>query len=413
MTDHFDDLQDDIRKVNQIPIVPMMLEVICRTTGLGFAAIARVTENRWVACSVRDEINFGLKAGGELKVETTLCNEVRTSEEAIVIDHVARDEKYVDHHTPRMYGLQSYIAVPIFLRDGSFFGTLCAIDPNPASLKNTQTLGLFNLFSELISFHLQNIDLMQKNEKTIAQLNREKADAIDENQQFRYITHHNLAEPLRKLSLFSGLLGESALRQDVGKMVDLASKISSLAIDFRSMMKDVRIYTELTDNRGRKELIDLNDVLEETRSQFNEVISSKGVKIESSNLHPVFGIRYQIELLFSHLVENSIKFAQPGKAPVISISSTLCKRNEFNESIPLSESDQYLRIEFKDNGKGIESNYVEKIFNMFSKFSNDPANSGYGIGLAQCSKIVKLHGGALLVESVVNEGSKFTVVLPA
>ena len=50
--------------------VPTILEVVCRTTGMGFAAVARVTEDRWIACEVHDEIQFGLRPGGELEVET-------------------------------------------------------------------------------------------------------------------------------------------------------------------------------------------------------------------------------------------------------------------------------------------------------------------------------------------------------
>jgi hypothetical protein len=57
-----------------------------------FAAVARVTEDRWIACSVLDEIDFGLQPGGELKVETTICDEIRQSHQAVVIDNVAEDE---------------------------------------------------------------------------------------------------------------------------------------------------------------------------------------------------------------------------------------------------------------------------------------------------------------------------------
>ena len=45
-----------------------ILRYICDTTGMGFAAVARVTEERWIACLVEDRIDFGLDAGGELKI---------------------------------------------------------------------------------------------------------------------------------------------------------------------------------------------------------------------------------------------------------------------------------------------------------------------------------------------------------
>jgi GAF domain-containing protein len=153
---------EDIETVKQIAIVPTLLEIICRSTGMRFAAIARVTEDRWIACSVKDELGFGLRPGGELKVETTLCNEIRAYREPIIIDNVAEDEKYAHHHTPRIYGIQSYISFPIILKTGELFGTLCAIDPKPAHLNNPRVIAMFNLFCELLSFHLQNLALVER-----------------------------------------------------------------------------------------------------------------------------------------------------------------------------------------------------------------------------------------------------------
>ena len=84
------DLRADVAAVLRIPAIETMLEVICRSTGMGFAAVARVTEDRWIACQVRDEIAFGLKPYGELKVETTICNEIRQGGNEVVIDHARR-----------------------------------------------------------------------------------------------------------------------------------------------------------------------------------------------------------------------------------------------------------------------------------------------------------------------------------
>src|SRR3954471_8186744 len=112
------DFEHDIAAVGSIRAIPTILDIVCRTTGMRFAAIARVTEDRWIACSVRDDINFGLKPGGELKVESTICHEIRQSGRAVVIDNVAEDPVFCRHHTPRTYGLQSYISMPIRLADG-------------------------------------------------------------------------------------------------------------------------------------------------------------------------------------------------------------------------------------------------------------------------------------------------------
>jgi GAF domain-containing protein len=151
---NLENIQADIDAISRIDAVTSILEVVCRTTGMGFSAVARVTDDRWITCAVRDEIAFGLVPGSELKLETTICNEIRQHHKPVVIDHVAEDEAFANHHTPAMYGFQSYISFPITLKNGDFFGTLCAIDPRPAHLKNTQIMGMFRLFAELIAFHL-------------------------------------------------------------------------------------------------------------------------------------------------------------------------------------------------------------------------------------------------------------------
>src|SRR5688572_30338434 len=96
------DLQKDVEAIARIDVVPTILEVVCLATGMGFAAVARVTEDRWVACAVRDDIDFGLLPGGELEVRTTICDEIRDSGQAVVIDHAAADKDFCGHPTPAM-----------------------------------------------------------------------------------------------------------------------------------------------------------------------------------------------------------------------------------------------------------------------------------------------------------------------
>src|SRR6478672_9567205 len=167
--------QKDIDDISQIPTISNLLDVICETTGMGFAAVARVTEDRWVTCSVRDHLAFGLKPGDELQIETTICNEIRQSSLPVIIDHVEEDAVFVNHPTPAMYGFQSYISVPIIRQDGTFFGTLCSIDPKPNKLSSPAVTGMFHLFANLISVHLQAI-----NETRQAKIDREKLNIVIE-----------------------------------------------------------------------------------------------------------------------------------------------------------------------------------------------------------------------------------------
>ncbi|KUM43631.1 PAS domain S-box protein [Pseudomonas sp. EpS/L25] len=147
-------LAQDVDLVAEIAAIPRILDTVCRLTGMGFAAVARVTDDRWIACCTLDLIGFGLGPGDELVVESTICDEIRDHRQPVVIDDVAQDDRYRSHHTPRQYGLRSYISVPIVLEDGSFFGTLCAIDPRPAQPSRPEVLATFELFAGMIALEI-------------------------------------------------------------------------------------------------------------------------------------------------------------------------------------------------------------------------------------------------------------------
>ncbi len=152
MTAH--DFQSDLDAIAAIPAVGDILEVICRTTGMRFAAVARVTDDRWVCCASKDDIGFGLSSGGELWVETTICEEIRDHGGVVAIDDVRDDAIFRNHPTPQLYGFNSYLSVPIRLEDGAFWGTLCSIDPHPNTLNNQSVIGMFQLFARLLGHEL-------------------------------------------------------------------------------------------------------------------------------------------------------------------------------------------------------------------------------------------------------------------
>lgn len=127
-----------------------MLREICDATGMGFAAVARVTEHRWIACQVEDRIEFGLEPGGELKVREAIYDEIRDSGEAILFDDASDDIKWSRHPVPVLYGFKSYCSFPVYLDDGSFFGTLCAIDPAPRRVTDEAIVAMFTAYSRRV-----------------------------------------------------------------------------------------------------------------------------------------------------------------------------------------------------------------------------------------------------------------------
>lgn len=124
----------DVAALLQLPALPALLELASRLTGMRFVAVARVTTERWTACAVHDLLGFGLQPGQDLVLETTICDEIRQHHRTVQFDHASADPVFSTHPTPAMYGFESYLSVPMFRRDGSLFGTLCALDPRPSQL---------------------------------------------------------------------------------------------------------------------------------------------------------------------------------------------------------------------------------------------------------------------------------------
>lgn len=132
-----------------------ILADICSLTDMGFAAVARVTEDRWIACQVLDKIEFGLTPGGELSVATTICNEIREHGHAVVFDDASAEPDWRTHPIPILYGFKSYASFPIFLSNGDFYGTLCAIDPARRRIATPQVIATLRAYAAQIATLLE------------------------------------------------------------------------------------------------------------------------------------------------------------------------------------------------------------------------------------------------------------------
>ncbi|MCD6435690.1 MAG: hypothetical protein J7L15_04820, partial [Clostridiales bacterium] len=145
------------------------------------------------------------------------------------------------------------------------------------------------------------------------------------------------------------------------------------------------------------ELINLNELLEETIDEFGSIIEETSAKILYPFMPTIFGERFRIKQLFHNLISNSLKFRSE-KQLIININYF-----EF-----LDTWEFYV----KDNGIGINSKYFDKIFKVFKRLYTREQYSGTGIGLAMCKKIVDSHGGKIWVDSNEGAGSTFRFTLP-
>ena len=136
-----DRLAAAIAEAGDDPRLKAVVRKICEVADVGFAAIACVTRDRWIACQVEDKVGFGLDPGAELDIKTTICDEIRDCGDAIVIDDVIADARWRNHHTPAFYGFQSYASFPLYLDDGVFFGTLCALGDEPRTMSAQAMIG--------------------------------------------------------------------------------------------------------------------------------------------------------------------------------------------------------------------------------------------------------------------------------
>lgn len=192
----------DIATIGRISAVPAILRVISELTGLRFAAVARVTEDSWTACAVLDRLDLGLKVGDKLDLVSTLCNEVRQCHRSVIIDKASEDPLYRDHHTPSTYQFESYIAVPILRTDGRFFGTICALDPNPAPLKSSTIQSTMESFARMLALQIEAEENLQRTETALIK----ERQTAEMREQFIAVLGHDLRNPLFSISAGAEML---------------------------------------------------------------------------------------------------------------------------------------------------------------------------------------------------------------
>ena len=385
------DFREDIGAVESIAAVPIILNVVCRVTGMGFAAVARVTPERWVCLAVNDEISFGLKPGGELKVDTTICHEVRQAREAVAIDHVAEDELFCKHHTPAMYGFQSYISMPIFLADGSFFGTLCAIDPKPAKLKNPGIIGMFRLFADLIAHHL---DAGQRLASAEASLLDARAQA-ELREQFIAVLSHDLRNPLASIAAGTRLIERTPLNekaQSIAAMMHQSVARMSVLIDNVMDFARGRLGGGITLKRTDRPL---EPALRHLVDELRTANPDRTIEATFDIAHAPHADPDRIAQLLSNLAGNALAYG--AKDEPVRITAT---------------SDAgFFALSVCNTGPVIPPATMQRLFQPFARGDVRSNQQGLGLGLYIANEIARAHGGTIAVTSTADE-TCFTFRMP-
>lgn len=211
-------------------------------------------------------------------------------------------------------------------------------------------------------------------------------------EQFNYIASHDLQEPLRTVSNyiqileedFAGKLSEDALSY----LQTISTATSRMQVLVRSLLNFSRLGRD-------KKLIETNcnTLVKNVISDLNNLITSSNARVTVYEMPTLYTYEVELHQLFQNLINNAIKFRKNNTAPEITIRARDCGGHyEFSVS---------------DNGIGIEAKNFDRIFHIFQRLHSTETYEGYGIGLANCKKIVDMHGGKIWVESEQGKGSRF------
>jgi|GEM_PF-4939918 len=243
--------------------------------------------------------------------------------------------------------------------------------------------------------------------------NAENASDMDEKnrqlQQFVYISSHELQEPVRRILLYSDLINNNIRNKDMVQRN--AHKINQSAKQMLSIIEEVLSFSKFSDLSAGFTKVSLNDVVHKVMDDLDALLEERNASvIVNGRLPIVMGMPIQLQQLFTNLITNAVKYNH--RAPKITISSTNVI-TQSNNDVMFLKYGKYYQIDVADNGIGFSPEQSQGLFTMFKRIHDTDKYAGTGVGLALCKKIVENHGGAIKAASVPNQGSVFTIYLPA
>jgi PAS domain S-box len=231
----------------------------------------------------------------------------------------------------------------------------------------------------------------------------EKANA--ELATFTSITGNDLKEPLKKV--YTSL--ELIMINDGNRLSDSSKaglrRMQASLHRVKLLLDDILAVSNASSFSGEQTTVQLDQVARAAQVSLMNKIRDSGTQIIIHPLPSITGSEPMMQNLFHNLIDNAIKFQRPGNQPVLTISSSATKLDK-------ESNQEYICLNFTDNGIGIDATNTEKIFGMFERLHDRSEYPGSGIGLTICRKIVEAHGGFMEVESEPGKGATFRCYLP-
>jgi signal transduction histidine kinase len=291
-----------------------------------------------------------------------------------------------------MYGLQSYISMPIILPTGDFFGTLCAIDPRPARLNRPEVIGMFKNFAQLIAFHLDAQERARKQDAAL--IDAEESAKLRE--QFVAILAHDLRNPLASIDAGINILlrrgaDSKTLREVGGHIRNSTKRMAGLIDDMLDFAKG-RLGGGFSLDRNPD--APLHEHLEQVIGELRDV-SGNPIEAEIALSHPVDCDPKRVAQVVSNLVANAVKHGARDR-PILVRALT---------------NEDGFELAVANEGEAIDPAIVRQLFQPFFRGNNRSSNQGLGLGLYIASEIARAHGGKIEVVSSADE-TRFTLHIP-
>ena len=241
-----------------------------------------------------------------------------------------------------------------------------------------------------------NQEVVDKNRQLI-ETNKELIRQNNELQQFSYTISHNLRGPVASLTGLLNLVNHAELNED---NKDILQRLADSVKTLDGTIKDLSNIIDIRNDISRvRQKISLEHELEEIKMLLKKDIDDHHVNIESyfSDEPFIYSVKPMLHSVLYNLVSNGIKYRSMERKPVITIRS-------------ISNS-EHTQITVADNGLGIDmQNFGSKLFGLYKRFHLH--TEGRGLGLFLVKLQVEALEGKIEVESVLNEGTTFTLTFP-
>tara|TARA_R110002051_G_scaffold53598_1_gene100950 strand:+ start:316 stop:1470 length:1155 start_codon:yes stop_codon:yes gene_type:complete len=249
---------------------------------------------------------------------------------------------------------------------------------------------------------------LECNQETLERQLRNLKRINFEHLEFSKVLSHDLQEPLRKIGLFTGLLESKSEIEKLDIQINFyLEKISGLSEDARELLVKLQGFHSLEDRMNESTMGDLEDMIKSILESFNN--RELNPDLSKLKVKKVHGDIPRLTRVFRELIANAYQFRSRDRSLSINISSNLIKENYYWAVEDAYRYTDFVQIRVQDNGIGFPPNSEEKVFKLLQKFH---ADSRSGLGLAYCKKIIELHHGKIMMKSLPEEGSLFTILLP-